>query len=147
MVLFHYYFFSTRPLDEKSGSILIYFFHLYMTIWPKIMVLINLFLLIVHNHSTKVRGHSYFLIYYFLNCANISFAIFKAALPLYFVHSIHRGAALTLIFHTLYSWKCCSYISYAMPMAIWSLSHLWNFPKFPWHGFCKTANVIRESKV
>ena len=50
-------------------------------------------------------GHYYFLIYYFLNCVNVSFAIFKAVLPLYFVRSIHRGAVLTLIFRTLYSWN------------------------------------------
>ena len=91
------------------------------TIWLKIKDLINLIFLLVHDHSTKVRGHSYFLISYFLNCANISFAILKAILPLYFVRSIHRGAALILIFCTLYSWKCCSYISYAMSMAIRNL--------------------------
>ena len=22
----------------------------------------------------------------------------------------------------------------------------WNFPKFPWHGFCMTANVMRKSE-
>ena len=93
------------------------------TIRPKIRVLIDSFLLYVHDHSTKVRGHSYSLIYYFLNCVNISFAIFMAfiflllffwqsclyisyaiiiaVLPLYFVHYIHGSA--TLIFCMLYS--------------------------------------------
>ena len=45
---------------------------------------------------------------------------------LYFVRSISDGTAFmfgplcitTLIFCTLYSWKCCSYISYAIFMAI-----------------------------
>ena len=48
------------------------------TIRPKIRVLIGSFLLYVHDYSNKVRGHSYPLIYYFLNCVNISFAIFMA---------------------------------------------------------------------
>ena len=96
---------------------------MYTTIRRKIKALINLIFFLVHDHSTKVRGHSYFLIYYFFNCANISFAILKAVVHLYFVCSIHWGAALTLIFRTLYWWKCCSYISYAESMAIWSLGH------------------------
>ena len=76
--LFHFYFFSARPFDQKLGSSLIYIFHLHttirqkymtfflsfihslcMTIRPKISVLINLFILFVHDHSTKVRGRSY----------------------------------------------------------------------------------------
>ena len=61
----------------------------------------------------KVRGHSYSLIYSFLNCANISFAV----LSLYFVRYTH-----TLTFRTLYSWKCYSYISNAITMDIWSFS-------------------------
>ena len=60
-----------------------------MTIWPKIRVLLNLFLLFVDNYSTKIRVHSYSLIYSFLNCANISYAIFMAALPSYFIRYIH----------------------------------------------------------
>ena len=47
----------------------------------------------------------------------ISFALF---LEVYFVRYIHSST--TLMFPTLYSWKCCSYISYAISMAIWSLS-------------------------
>ena len=117
---FSYSFFRPRPFDQKLGSTLMYLFHLRTTIQPNIRVLINLIFILVHNHSTKVRSYSYFLIYYFLNCANISFAMFKAVLPLHFVRSIHRGAALTFIFRTLYSWQCCSYISCAMSMFIWS---------------------------
>ena len=55
----------------------------------KIRVLINLFLLFVHDYLTKIRVHSYTLIYSFLNCANVSYAIFMAALPLYFLCCIH----------------------------------------------------------
>ena len=95
------------------------------TIRPKIRVFINLF---AHDHSTKARGHSYPFIYSFLNCLNISFAIFMAVLPLYFVrlflavvslyfvHYINSSTAF--IFCTLYSWKCCSYISYAIFIAL-----------------------------
>ena len=61
----------TRPLYQKLVSSLIYLFSLYATIRPKICVLINLFFLFVHEHSTKVRRHSYFWIYYFLNWTNI----------------------------------------------------------------------------
>ena len=108
---------------------LICFFHLHMTIQqkymtfflsfilslcttirPKIRVLINLMFLFVHDHST--RGHSYSSIYSFLDCANTLFAV----LPLYFVSYNH-----TLIFRTLYSWKCCSCFSCAISMAKWSL--------------------------
>ena len=55
----------------------------------KIRVLINLFISFVHDYLTKIRVHSYPLIYSFLNCANISYAIFMAALPLYFLCCIH----------------------------------------------------------
>ena len=126
----------TGPFNhQRLGSSLIQFFCLYTTIRPEIRVLINLFLF-VHNHSTKVRSHSYSLIYSFLNCADISFAIFKAVLiPLYFVHFVSGSivslyfvcyihSSTTLMFPTLYSWKYCSYISYAISMATWSLGHL-----------------------
>ena len=52
------------------------------TIRPKISVLINLYLLFVYDHSTKIRVHFYSLIYFFLNCPNILYAIFMAVLPL-----------------------------------------------------------------
>ena len=108
----------TRPFDQKLGSSLIYFFFLHTTIRPnymvlfhlfflqcttvrsKIRVLINLFSILVHDHSTKVRGHSYSLIYYFLNSANISFAIFMADTAF-------------IIFRALCFKQYCFYISYA----------------------------------
>ena len=97
------FFVCPRLFDRKVGSLLIYFY-LYMTIRPKIRVLINfLLLLFIHNHSTKVRSHTLTLslIYSFLHCADISFPIFKAVLPSYFVCSVSgRGA---FIFRPLYS--------------------------------------------
>ena len=138
MVLFHLFFFCTRPFDQKLGSSSSYFFYVHMTIRPKYMhmvlfhlffllctiirpkrrVLIDLFFLFVHNHPTKIRGHSCSLIQSFLNCANISFAIFNSVLLLYFVRSIHGSAALTLIFRALYSQKYCSCVSDAIFIAI-----------------------------
>ena len=86
---FHLFFLYARPYNQKLGSSLIYFFYLYTTIRP------------------KLEGHSYSQIYSFLNCANILFAVlplcFSATIiPLYFVHYIHRSAAL--IFRILYPW-------------------------------------------
>ena len=92
-----------------------FIYSLCTTIRPKIRILINLFFLFVHGHSTKVRGSLLLLIYSFLNCSNILFAV----LPLCFVRYNH-----TLIFHTLYSLKSCSYILYTISIAIWSLSPL-----------------------
>ena len=101
---FIYSFFSARPFDQKLGSLLIYFIHLqkiipqkYMivfvsvilslcrTIRPKNRVLIN-YNLFFYLYTTigQVRGHSYSIIYSFLRCANISFAIFMADTALIF---------------------------------------------------------------
>ena len=66
------------------------------TIRPKNSVLNNLLFLFVHDHSTEVRSYSDSLIYSFLNCASVSFAV----LPLYLLRYNH-----TLIFCILYSWK------------------------------------------
>ena len=72
----------------------------------------NLNFLFVHDHSTKVRDHSYSLIYSFLNCADVLFAIFKAVLPLYFVRSI--SGSIAFIFRPLYSQQYYPYISYTI---------------------------------
>ena len=69
MIVFHLFILSAGPFDQKLGS--------------------SLILLSVHDHSTKVMGHSYSLIYSLLNCGNISFAIFMAVLLLYFIRYIH----------------------------------------------------------
>ena len=96
-------FFSARPFDQKLGSTLIYFFYLCTTIRPKIRVLINLFISFLHDHSTKVRGHSYSLIYTFPNCANISFALFLTVLPLHFVRYIQSSFSYPYISYTIFS--------------------------------------------
>ena len=88
----------------------------YTSIQPKLKVLIDLFLLFAHNHSTKFRGHSYSLIFSFLNYANISFAIIIVALPLYFVNYIH--VSHVLIFCMLYSWQ--AFIQALLSTAIFS---------------------------
>ena len=67
-----------------------------------IRVLIYIFISFIHDHSTKIRGHSYSLIYLLINCVNVSYTTFMAA----------------LIFRSLYSWWHCSYILYAMSMSI-----------------------------
>ena len=67
------------------------------------MVLIDLFLLFAHDHSTKFRGHSYSLIYSFLNCGNILYAIFMPVLPLYFVRYIHGYMKFQLVYRILKS--------------------------------------------
>ena len=98
---------STKLYDPLSVIL-----SLSTTIRPKIRVAIMpLFFFFVHDHSTKVRCYSYSLIYSFLNCHKISFAIFMAVLPLYFFRSFSGSAVLifigynhsstTLIFHTL----------------------------------------------
>ena len=81
-IFFHLFFLCARSFLEKLGSSLIYFFCLYTAIQPKLG-----------------RGHSYSLIYSFLNCANISFAIFMAVLHLYFVRFI--SGSTTFIFRPL----------------------------------------------
>ena len=63
------FFFCARPSDQELWSSLIYFFYFQSTIRPKYMVFIHLFLLFTHDHSTKIRGHSYSLIYSFLRAA------------------------------------------------------------------------------
>ena len=88
--------------STKMYGPLSYVLPLCTTIRPKIRFLINLFLLFAHDHSTKIRVYSYSLIYSFLNCANISYAIFMSVLFLYFVRDIHVSTALIMC--TLYSW-------------------------------------------
>ena len=49
-------FFGARPFEQKLGSSLIYSFHLYTTIRPKIKVPTNLMLLFLHDYLTKNWG-------------------------------------------------------------------------------------------
>ena len=101
MVLNDLFLLFAHDRSTKMYGPLSHILPLCTSIRSKIKVLINLFILFVHDHSTKIRGHSYSLIYSLLNCANISYAIFMAGLPLYFVRYIHVNTAL--IFRTLYS--------------------------------------------
>ena len=121
MVLFHLFFFSAPPLNQKLGSSLINLFYLYTTIPAKVNVLIDFFYLHttictrlsfiyyylfctttwskirvfinLHDHSTKVRGNAYSLIHSFLNGANFMFFIFMAD--------------TVLIFRSLCFWQYC----------------------------------------
>ena len=83
------------------------FFLLSTIIRQKIRVFIDLFLLYVHKHLTKLGGHYYSLIYSLLTSANILHAIFMAVLPWYFVRFIHESTGL--------------YIPYSLFMAVASL--------------------------
>ena len=88
----HLFFLCARPFEQKLGSSLIYFFYLHTTIQQKYMIVFLLFFLCAQPFDQKLgsssmyffhlyttiqpklgRGHSYFLIYSFLNCANIWF--------------------------------------------------------------------------
>ena len=130
---FIYYFFSARPFDQKLGFSLIYFFRLHTTIRQKYMifflsfihslcktirsknsVLINLFFLFVHDHSTKLGVTLTLLFILFLDVPILLYS--WQILPLHFiryvpsstthifrsVHYIHWRAVL--IFRTLYPW-------------------------------------------
>ena len=77
-VLFHLFFLHCPTIRPKIRVFVDIFLYLHTTIWqkymiffflfilplcttirPKIRVLINLIFLFVHDHSAKVRGHSY----------------------------------------------------------------------------------------
>ena len=110
--------FCARPFNQDLGTNLIFLYahnHLIKTCGALpfiitfeddhstkvIRVLIYIFISFVHDHSTKIRGHSYSLIYLLINCVNVSYATFMAVL-IYSVHCIHGGTAL--IFRTLCPW-------------------------------------------
>ena len=126
---------------------LIFIVFLFTTIRPRLRVLTFLIFLYAHNHlikicgplpfiitfvhdhSTKIRRHSYSLIYHCFSCGNISFAIFMAYTALIIFHGFcfkqycfyvlcARIHERPYIFRTVYSWWHCSYISYAMSMAV-----------------------------
>ena len=118
-----YLFHFQTTIRQKYMIFFHLFFFLCTTIRPKIRLFIDLFLLFTHDHLTKVRGHSYSLIYSFLNCANNSFAIFKAVLsyisfalflavlPLYFVRYIHSSTNYPYILYTVFIEVLLLYIS------------------------------------
>ena len=106
-VLFHFYFFSARPFDQKLGSSLIYIFHLHTTIrqniWPSFS---HLFFLCARPFDQKLVSS---LIYFFClymtirpkswvtlilkfiikSYPYISYTVFMEVLLLYFVRYIH----------------------------------------------------------
>ena len=88
MVCFHLFFLLQTTIWLKCMALFHTFFLCAQSFDKKIRVLINLSFLFVHEYLTKIRVRSYSLICSFLNCANISYAIFMAALPLYFVRYI-----------------------------------------------------------
>ena len=101
------------------------------TIRPKNRVLINLLFLFVHDHLTNLGVNLTLLFILFLDVSIFHLlyscqimplyfrSLFLAVLPLYFVRYIHSST--TYIFRTLYSLESCSYILYALSMAIWRL--------------------------
>ena len=100
---FIYFFFCARPFDQKLGS------HWFISfIWTQLFdqnlwfLFIFIYFSVVHDHSTKIRCHSYSLIYFFLNCGNILDAIFMVVLLLCFLRYFHGSASF--MFCTLYSW-------------------------------------------
>ena len=98
---FIYSFFSTWPLDQNIWSSFIYPFFCKRPFDQKLRSSL-IYFIFAHDHLIKTRDHCYSLIYSFLNGANISYAIFMAELPLFFVRYIH--VSITLIFSTLYTW-------------------------------------------
>ena len=69
-------------------------------IWPSFI-----YSLFVHDHSTKVRGHSYSIISLLVPIFRLQYCLYISSvifIPLYFVHYIHGSAAL--IFCMLYPW-------------------------------------------
>ena len=100
MHIFHLH----TTMRQKYMTFLSFILSLRTTIRSKISVLINLFFLFVHDHSTKVLILKFIiflteLIFCWQYCPYISSA---TIIPLYFVYYIHRSAAL--IFRTLYPW-------------------------------------------
>ena len=110
-------FFSARPIDQKLGSSLIYFFYLhtairqkYMlfflsftlslctTIEPKNKVLINLLFLFGHNYSTELGVTLNLLFILFLDVPIVLLLYSWQILPLYF----HRSGSTGFIFRPLY---------------------------------------------
>ena len=67
-----------------------------------------------HDHSTKIKGHSYSLIYSFLSCVNVSYAIFTAVLPLCIPYTVFMVALPLYFVPNIH----CLYILYAILLAI-----------------------------
>ena len=140
VVIYLFFLFACDHLT-KIYDPLSFILSLCTTIQPKIRVVIYLFVLFAHDQSTKIHDRLSFIlsfvhdigvtltiefilslivpIFCLLNlwqyCPYISYTLFLAVLPLYFIRYIHSST--THVFCTLYTWKPCSYISYAIFMA------------------------------
>ena len=130
-VLFHFYFFSARPFDQKLGSSLIYIFHLHTTIRQNIWLSFShLFFLCARQFNQKLissliyifglymtirpkLGVALILKFIIKSYSYIFYTIFMELLLLYFVHYIH-GVALILRFII----KSYPYISYTIFMEV-----------------------------
>ena len=122
---FIYYFFSARPFNQKLESSLIYIFHLRTTIGQKYMIFFISFILClcttirpkirVHitlyffctRLFTKVTDHYYseFILFLIVAIFFLEYCLYISSatvIPLYFIHHIHRSAAV--IFCMLYPW-------------------------------------------
>ena len=91
-------FVCTRPFDQIQWSSSIYYNFLHDHSIRKIRVLIYIFILFVYDHSTKIRGHSFPLIYSLINWVNISYATFAIIGKVSFIHYIPGVVALLLYF-------------------------------------------------
>ena len=141
--LFHFYFFSARPFDQKLGSSLIYIFHLHTTIRqkymtflsfilflcttirPKISVLINFFLYMTIRPKLGVTLIFKFIIFLIEPIFCLQYCLYilsTTIIPLYFVYYIHRSAAL--IFRTLYPWlyEVCAFSQIIFFHGYWRLT-------------------------
>ena len=99
-ILIHLFLFSfAQDHPTKLYYPLSFILSLCTTFRPKIRVLINLLFLFVHNHLTKLEVT--LNLYFFLNCANISFVIFMTVLPLYFLRSV-SGSTTFIFSYTIF---------------------------------------------
>ena len=132
-------FIWTQPFGQNIWSSFIYSFFCVPLFIKIIRVLIDLFILFVHQHSTKIRGHSYSLVYFFLNCANTLYAAFKEVLPLFSSAAFMTVPLYSVLyiyctpafkFCRIYTWQYCPYILCTILMTVLSL-HLVRFV----HGY------------
>ena len=91
------------------------FFPLCMTIWPKVRVLIDLFLLFASDHSTKMYGP----LSHILSLSMIIRSKFRVLINLFllFVHD-HSTKIRGHSYSSIYSFFNCANISYVIFMAV-----------------------------
>ena len=129
-----YSLFCTRPLDQKLGSSLIYFFRVHTTIRPKyvvflyllfllcttirprLRVLTYLFFLHAHNHLIKICGPLPFIITFVHDHSTKKIRV----LIYIFISFVHHQSTKTRrhSYSLIYSLINCVYISYATFIAV-----------------------------